>query len=235
MAPAFGSGENLYIVEVNGLNLHEAPGTNEPVQTIAPGGPNAGEPIRLGAGQGVWVIDRVEVDNQTWLHIVTEFGFLPGWIAAGPADDWVTQFDRTSCPTSANDAVANLFLRDTPMRALVCFGSGDQALIAYWPTASEALFDSPCPFGDAKSKWLVCYEFVNKGGDGTRSLAVYGTTDLPAFERGKWWTVIGHFDDSRSSACPEITGGEGSAEAAASVLFCRTRFVVDAVESPPVP
>lgn len=227
--------EELYIVQVEGLNLREGPGTNEPIQTTGPGIPTSGDPIQLNSGDGFWMVEQAEVGNETWYQVVTEGGFLPGWVSTGPGDEWVRNFDLSGCPASANDSVEDRFLSDKPMQALACFGSGSLVLLGYWPTASEAQYDSPCPFGDTTSKWLVCYEFLNQSQDGVRSLAVYGTTELPDFERGRWYTVSGHFDDPRSSTCPEIVGGDTSAAAAASVLFCRTRFVADSVEPAPTP
>lgn len=223
----------FHIAYVDDLNIREGPGMDQPVQTVGPGVPTSGQAIQLDAGQGAWVIDRSDVDGQTWYQIVTEDGFLPGWVSAGPNEMWLRQFDTGTCAASPNDAVANGFLRDRPMHALACYGEGDLAITVYWPTAAEAGYDSPCPFGDAGSKWLLCYEYVNKAGDGTRSLAVFGTTELPDFERGRWWTVTGHLNDARAQACPTITGADRPESAAASVLFCRTRFIADSLEQAP--
>jgi hypothetical protein len=220
---------DVYIVQVDGLNLRQGPGTDQPIQTVAPGAPTSGQPIQLDAGQGFWVIDRSEVDGQTWYQIVTEVGFLPGCVSTGPGDAWVMPFDQAACPASANEAAADGFLRDKPMQALACFGSVDVVIVVYWPTPEETGVESPCPWG--QPQWVLCYEYVNLTEDGTRSIAVYGTTELPDFQRGRWVAVTGHYDDPRSPDCAIPSDAD---QAAASVLFCRTRFVADSVEpSPP--
>lgn len=225
----------IAVVRVKNLNLRSAPGTAEPIETTAPGGPGSGDAIRLEANQAVWILGSREVNGAAWYRIVSDYSFLTGWVSAGPDRDWLAPFDRSSCPAAANEAVDNGFIRNKPLLALACFDGDQLAVIAYWPTPAQSGADVPCPWaGDAANKWLVCYEFVNKLGDGTRSLPIYGTTGLRSFERGRWWTVLGHFDDPRARDCPESTG-TGASNAEATVLFCRTRFVVDSLGSPPVP
>jgi len=220
----------LAVVTVDGLNLREGPGMDQPIQTVGPGIPTSGEPIRLSANQRVWVIDTREVGGETWHHVVVEFSFMPGWISGGPATDpWITPFDPATCPPSMNDELDGPGLDRDPMRSLVCFGGEPVTLFVYWPTPKETGAHVPCPWGEPR--WLLCYENVYLTEDGTRSLTVYGTTELPAFERGAWVNLVGHFDDTRSEGCPEALGRppEDTGEVAASVLFCRTRFVADAV------
>jgi len=219
----------LMVVAVDGLNLREGPGTDQPIQTVGPGIPTSGEPIRLSADQGVWVIDTAEVAGETWYHVVVEFSFIPGWVSGGPANDpWITPFDPATCPPSLSDALAQQGIDREPMRSLVCFGGDEVTLDVYWPTPEETGAHVPCPWGEPR--WLLCYENVNLTADGTRSLTVYGTTELPAFQRGAWVTLVGHYDDPRSEGCPDALGRppDDIGEVAASVLFCRTRFVVDA-------
>lgn len=222
----------LMVVTVDGLNLREGPGTDQPIQTVGPGIPTSAEPIRLSANQGVWVIDTVEVAAETWYHVVVEFSFMPGWISGGPADDpWITPFDLATCPSSPADELASgpLALDRNPMRSLVCFGGDQVTLDVYWPTPEETGAHVPCPWSEPR--WLLCYEVVNLTEDGTRSLTVYGTTELPTFQRGAWVVLVGHYDDPRSEGCPAALGHppDDAGEVAATVLFCRTRFVAEVV------
>jgi hypothetical protein len=82
------------------------------------------------------------------------------------------------------------------MRSLVCFGDQPVVLVAYWPTAQEAGTDVPCPW--TGPRWILCYEYVNRTGDGTRTLPIYGTTDLTHPLRGQWVTC--RMATSRESA-----------------------------------
>jgi len=221
---------SLAVVVVDGLNLREGPGMDQPIQTVGPGIPTSGEPIRLSANERVWVIDAREVAAETWYHVVVEFSFMPGWISGGPATDpWITPFDPATCPPSMNEEPDRQAIDRNPMRSLVCFGGEQVTLFVYWPTPEETGAHVPCPWSEPR--WLLCYENVNLNEDGTRLLTVYGTTELPAFERGAWINLVGHYDDPRSEGCPEALGRppEDTGEVAASVLFCRTRFVAETV------
>ena len=229
-APTSTSEPRLAVVAVEGLNLREGPGMDEPIQTVGPGIPSSGEPIRLSAGQRVWVIESRAFGGESWHHVVVETAFTPGWINGGPATDpWITAFDPATCPASISDELDRQALDLNEMRSLVCFGGEQVTLAVYWPTPDQTAVDVPCPWSDPR--WLLCYEYVNTTGDGTRQLAVYGTTDLPDFQRGVWVTLVGHYDDLRSEHCPAALGRppDDAGGVAASVLFCRTRFVADAV------
>ena len=228
--PGFGIEGSLNVVTVDGLNFRDGPGTDQPVQTVGPGLPTSGEPIRLSAGERVWIIDEQVVDGENWYHVVVEFSFMPGWISGGtPADPWISPFDPATCPPTAAEALAEaaLALDREPMRSLICFGDEQVTLDVYWPMPTP---NHPCPW-DFEPQWLLCYENVNQTGDSAPGLTVYGTTDLPEFTRGSWVTLVGHYNDPRSPGCPEAVGRDPAAlgEVAASVLFCRTRFVADTV------
>lgn len=215
----------LAVVAVDDLILREGPGTNEPIQTVGPGIPTSGDPIRVSVRQRVWVIDTREVEGQSWYQVVIELGFTPGWTTGGSATDpSITTFDLATCPPSAADDLVSQALDPGPMRSLACFGREQIALDVYWPTPEQTAVDVPCPWGPPQ--WLLCYEYVNLTGDGTRSVAVYGTTELGAFPRGQWVTLVGHYDDPRSPDCAIPSEPN---QAAASVLFCRTRFVAERV------
>jgi hypothetical protein len=221
----------LAVVSVDGLNLREGPGMDQPIQTVGPGIPTSGEPIRLSANERVWVIDAREVGAETWYHVVVDVSFLPGWISGGPATDpWITPFDPATCPSSPLAAFVELDAQ--PMRSLVCFGDERVTLVVYWPAPDEdgLGINQPCPWPELEPRWLICSEGVNTTGDATRGLSVYGTTELPAFQRGAWVTLVGHYDDPRSNDCPAATGTYSVSDAganAATVLFCRTRFVAE--------
>jgi len=182
----------------------------------------------LSSGERVWVIEARQAASGTWYHVVPERTFIPGWISAGPASDpSVKPFDRLACPAAPNDVLGEL--EGQPMRSLVCFRHKQVTLVVYWPTPEATGVDVPCPWGEPR--WLLCYEYVNQTGDAARSFAVYGTTELPALKRGAWLTLVGHYDDPRSKGCPAALGrpSNDAGEVAASILFCRTRFVADAI------
>jgi len=123
------SDPRLAVVAVDGLNLREGPGMDEPIQTVGPGIPSSGEPIRLSAGQRVWVIESRAFGGESWHHVVVESAFTPGWINGGPATDpWITPFDPATCPASISDELDRQALDLNEMRSLVCFG-GEQVTL----------------------------------------------------------------------------------------------------------
>ncbi len=125
------------------------------------------------------------------------------------------------------------------MHQLACFGDQQVGAVVYW-LPEESQEGVPCPWPDLEPAWLICYEWVNATGAEAREaaqLAVYGTQDRDDIRRGEWVTLIGHYDDRRSVDGPQSLGRDPTDEfeAAATVLFCRTRFVVDEVRDPVAP
>ena len=95
----------------------------------------------------------------------------------------------------------------------------------------------PCPWADGAASWLICYEAVNVTGDSTSQMTVYGTDGRDDIRRGAWVTLLGHYDDPRSSECPQALGRDmsDSASVAATIVSCRSAFVVDEVRPPTAP
>jgi hypothetical protein len=223
----------LAVLQVDAVRLRDGPGLDQPVRTIAPGGgPDlpAGKPVLLKVGSLVWVTDQRAVQGTTWFRVIGIFagGMQSGWVSGGPdSSPWLKPFDRTTCPPSPVAAFDQLSLE--PMRALACLNSQPVTLVAYWPTPAQQSMTSEIPCTAAGPRWLLCYEWFNRKGDGTRAFAVYGTSDLAIPHRGQWVTLRAHYDDPRSAACPSDLGRD-AAKADEAVLWCRTRLVADSAE-----
>lgn len=222
----------LAIVTVDGLNIREAPTQEAPVQTIAPGAPTSGQPIQLSADEQVWVIDVERAGDEAWYHIVQDGSFNTGWISGGPPEDpWLMPFDRGACPASFSEALApGDPVPPFAMEHLVCFGGAQLIAVVYWlPPDAQNL---PCSWPDGPAAWLICYEAVNVTGDTLPQLTVYGTVGRDDIARGAWVTIRGHYDDPRSSTCPETLGRDlaDAASVAATIISCRSAFVLDEVQ-----
>ena len=224
--------EALAVVMVQGLNLRYEPGTTGPIQTAAPGGPASGDPLRLSAGDLVWVLQEELVEGTPWYQIVQDNSYLAGWVSGGPqAEPWLIPFDPSGCPSSLSAALSERPLIRRSLENLVCFGGSQLEAIVYWPTPEESGSDVPCPWPDLGAQWLICPEFVNVSGDGSRQLTVYGTQGREDITRGAWVVITGHYDDERAPDCPEELGRDttDAAEVAATILSCRTAFVLDEI------
>lgn len=221
----------LAIVLVDGVNVREAPTRAAPVQTIEPGAPTSGQPIQIAAGDLVWVLEEEHMDSDVWYQVVQDRTFNTGWIGGGPQDDpWLRPFDPQTCPHSLADALAaGDPIKPFSMENLVCFGDEELSARVYWLPA-EAL-NLPCPWPDAPTAWLICSESVNVTGDNTQQLVVYGTVGRDDIIRGEWVALFGHYDDPRSRDCPQTLGRDMSdrAEVAATIVSCRSAFVLDEV------
>lgn len=225
------------IVLADGLNVRNGPGEANPVQTIAPGAPTSGQPIRVGTGDVVWIIGVEDAEGEAWYEVVLDRSFITGWISGGPIPEpWVAAFDRSDCPDSFTEGLAAGEPVVGSMRQLACFGNQQVGALVYWLPA-DAQQSVPCPWPDLEPTWLVCYEWVNASGDATAQLPIYDTQGRDDIRRGEWVTVIGHYDDPRSADCPLALGRDPADEsdAAATVLSCRVAFVVDEIRDPVAP
>lgn len=223
--------DTLAIATVDGVNVREAPTREAPVQTIAPGAPTSGQPIQVSTGEQVWVIDVERVDDEAWYQVVLDGSFSTGWISAGPLEDpWLRPFDPGTCPGSLSEALApGDPLPPFAMQHLVCFGDEQLNAVVYW-LPPEAL-NLPCPWPDGPAAWLICYEAVNVTADNAPQLTVYGTVGRDDIVRGTWVTIHGHYDDPRSDECPQTLGRDlaDAAGVAATIISCRSAFVLDEV------
>ena len=228
--------DSLAVVTVNGLNVREEPTAAAPIQTIAPGIPTSGQPIQVTVGDYVWVIGRKRVDSDVWYQVALDRSFETGWVSGGPrSDPWLRPFDRETCPDSLSAVLAaENPIKPFSMENLVCFGGQRLSAVVYW--LPREVLEVPCPWPDLPPQWLVCHEAVNVTGDNTRQLAVYGTVGREDIRRGRWVTLVGHYDDLRSRDCPQTLGRDmsDSASVAATIVSCRAAFVVDEVNPPPV-
>jgi hypothetical protein len=226
--------ETLAVVVVDEVNLRESPGLEAPVQTISPGAPTSGDPVRLSAGELVWILGAERADDTTWYHIVHDNSYQTGWISGGAdSDPWLIPFDVGTCPSSLSATLSEgAAVLPLSLEHLACFGAGQLSAVVYWPTPDEGLYDVPCPWPGLESSWLICYEVVNTIGDGSRQLVVYGTEGRQDIRRGEWVSITGHYDDPRAQTCPEDLGRDltDMAEVAATILNCRTAFVLDEVQ-----
>ncbi len=55
--------------------------------------------------------------------------------------------------------------------------------------------------------------------------------------RGEWVTLLGHYDDPRSNECPQTLGRDmtDAGSVAATIISCRSAFVLDEVRPPVAP
>ena len=229
--------DTLAIVTLDGVNVRDAPSLVAPVQTIAPGAPTSGQPIQASAGDRVWVIAEERVDDEVWYQIAQDASFNAGWISGGPHEDpWLRPFDPGTCPESFSDALASGDpIPPFSMEHLVCFGGEQLGAVVYWLPPDD--LNLPCPWPEAPNEWLICYEAVNVSGDSTPQLTVYGTVGRDDIVRGEWVTLLGHYDDPRSNECPQTLGRDmtDAGSVAATIISCRSAFVLDEVRPPVAP
>ena len=225
------------VVLVPDLNVREGPGPSYPVKTVAPGAPTSGQPIQATVDDIVWIIEQFEADGVVWYRIVQDRSYTTGWVSGGqPNDPWLAPYDPSRCPASFAEAVESAAPMVGSMREFICFGSEPIASVVYWLPA-EAQSDVTCPWPELEPKWLMCHEWVNGSGDARQQLPIYGTQDRDDIHRGEWVTVTGHYDDPRSTDCPQALGRDLTdyAEVEATILSCRMVFVLDEVRAAPTP
>ena len=149
-----------------------------------------------------------------------------GWAAAADLDGtpWLTP-SRIDCPSPplGPDDFATDF---TAIQQLACYGDTSLTVKGYWPMRPQGS-NGICPI-EEHLQWIACnpdLAHLTASEDAgflegqIFMLAVPPRVTMP--EPGQWVEVTGHYDDPIAREC--LFGDDP----AASILGCRTQFVVD--------
>lgn len=218
------------VVVADAIDVRTGPGAHHPIAEAGffDAGQAGSMPMRLAGGELIWVLDDpVTIGGQQWFHVATTDRpnagdrFLTGWIAGGDGGNGsVERFDGP-CPDPEGILVEDA-LNLGRFGRLACFGSTQFSV-----TGEIQLAEIAC-----QRHWLMCATGFLETDTG-ESLSLYldpaGDIELPP--PGAHALVLGRLEHPSSSGCGI---GTGSVEAAtAAVLFCRSRFTVESVTSPP--
>jgi hypothetical protein len=149
-----------------------------------------------------------------------------GWAAAADLDGtaWLAP-SRIDCPTSPlgpDDFDTDI----TRIRQLACHGNTPLTVQGYWPIPPNGS-DGICPVPD-DLQWIGCNEDLthltaseDAGFLEGPIFMLVAPPDVTMPEPGQWLEVTGHYDDPIAEEC--LWGDDPGA----SILNCRTQFVVD--------
>jgi hypothetical protein len=167
--------------------------------------------------------------------VTTPFGcpFWYGWVAAAGLDGspWLVG-DAPACPDWPDGRIGSSFVFGVQRVAyLVCFGADERSLVGWYPVIPEdAGLGGACD-GPDSIVWLSCnlgYEhLVIEPSEefGTAGFPMVLAPGLTMPERGQFIEITGHYDDPAARDC------DFGDIPQASVLTCRTEFVVTAARA----
>ena len=149
-----------------------------------------------------------------------------GWAAAADLDGtpWLAPSDKncSSSPLGPDDFATDI----TPIQQLACYGDTPLTITGYWPVLPEGN-GGICPVAD-DLQWIACNPDLTH----LTASADAGFLEGPIFmivvppdatmpDPGQWVEVTGHFDDPIAVRC------DFGDDPSASILGCRTQFVVE--------
>lgn len=232
----------LATVRVNGLNVRAAAGPSEALVVDEGGWFQAGDVVRLDAGDHVLVMGVTEgSDGLQWVQIGAQAdprqsAVAVGWAVAGTTDDpWVEE-DNSWCPGAepSFETLASL----TGVERMGCYSSIPLTFTARQATIKpDAGLGGAC--GPAPLPWLQCdhvnYNWVNRDGGYDWEFLLHfnpatgiAQTGLADAGESKPLTITGHFNDQAAVSCapdPPATN-----EDVAAYLRCSTLFVVESLD-----
>jgi hypothetical protein len=219
-------------VVVDSLVVRAGPGEEHEVleYAVADAGQVAVLPVTVQRDGLVLLLGQTaQPDGEEWARVAVNVQnhffetIRIGWVAVSTDERKppIAAFDVSNCP-----AISDGYLDQTPfphaLVTLTCFGDAELRLEGVLRRSTAT-----CPPAD----WLRCgWSTVPSVGGLPVFIDPQAGIGLPA--DGSTVTVVGHFDDARSSLCDDdlVDPQEGLM----AVLRCRTSFVVDRLGSPPI-
>ncbi len=210
------------VVVVDALQLRGEPGLDGSVLATASAG---AEYFAIFPGP-------MEIDGISWTRLIALEGGFSAWAASGSGTDRYLELVPPDCPSADPDLATLVAMLEWDR--LACFGNRSLTVEGTYgcPPAGGC---GGLSYGSFEPGWLAGPYVTNPlwveyPTSSVVELRFAPDSGITPPDQGSVVRVTGHFSDPASASCRIATGDPIAVDAMTAELYCRERFVVDAIE-----